>query len=360
MTRGYNFGAGPAMLPTSLLEEIKDELLDWQGTGMSVMEIGHRTSEYTELMQEAEKLLRELLNIPPSYEIFFMGGAARSQFSLIPLNLLQKEDKAGFLISGLWSSMAYEEAKRLKSAYSVFNAESNGFTEIPERQFWQVEDNTKYFYYTPNETINGIRFDSLPKLKAPLIADMTSCLLSEPLNIDDYGLIFAGAQKNIANAGLTLVIMSKDLISQVKDEKLPTMFDYRTFSQHHSMYATPPTFNCYIALKMFQWIKKQGGVEALYQLNIEKAQRLYNYIDSSDFYFAKVKLKYRSIMNVCFNLKKEALLELFLKEAKKQNLLALSGHRMAGGLRASLYNSMPLQAVDQLIEFMTNFARKHQ
>ncbi|WP_058524029.1 3-phosphoserine/phosphohydroxythreonine transaminase [Legionella birminghamensis] len=360
MSRGYNFGAGPAMLPEAILTEVQAELLDWNNTGMSVMEIGHRTKEFTQIMEEAETLLRELLAIPDHYHVLFIAGAARTQFGMIPLNFLSGDRKAGYLQTGIWSEMAYEEACRLSNAYSVCQADKD-YTAIPGRSGWEILPDTSYLYYTPNETVNGLRFAELPKFNdIHLIADMTSCLLSEPININDYGMIFAGAQKNIANAGLTLVIVRDDLIQQINSLTIPTMLDYRTFTSTRSMYATPPTFNCYLALKMFQWIKGQGGVGALHQLNCMKSQLLYDFIDSSDFYYCKIKKENRSLLNVCFNLAASHLENEFLAAAKNDDLLALAGHRTVGGLRASMYNSMPVAAVEKLIDFMARFAKEHK
>lgn len=361
MSRGYNFGAGPSMLPESILLDVKNELLDWQNLGMSVMEIGHRSPPFTELMEQAEASLRKLLAIPNNYQVLFLSGAARTQFSMVPMNLLAKGEKAGYLITGLWSYMAYEEAFRLKQAYCVANGERDGFTKIPANQEWQIKDNTKYFYFTPNETVNGVRFPKPPKIEgATLIADMTSCLLSEPINVSDYGLIFAGAQKNIANAGLVLVIISDELLNTINDTMIPTMMDYRTFSTTNSTYATLPTFNCYLAEKMFQWVQIQGGIEALYKINCIKAAKLYEAIDSSNFYHCRVAKEARSLVNVCFTLDDPMLEDTFINGAKARGLLALKGHRTVGGLRASMYNAMPLEGVMSLIEFMDDFAKEHK
>ena len=358
MNRGYNFGAGPAMLPEALLLEAQAELLNWQGTGMSVMEIGHRTEEFIQLMDEAELLLRSLLAIPDTYHVLFLGSPARLQFGMIPLNFIKEEKHAGYLITGLWSSLAFEEAKRVKKAYSIASSEKNSFLSVPPESEWTFQENTAYLYYTPNETINGVRSAAMPKQATiPLVADMTSCLLSEPIDINDYGLIFAGAQKNIANAGLTIVIVRKEWVDTINNNSITTMLDYRTHTTNKSLYATPPTFNCYVALKMFQWIKQQGGVLALYETNKKKASKLYEFIDSSSFYRCKVAVKDRSIVNVCFTLPTQDLEDLFIKKAIDNGLFALKGHRTVGGLRASMYNSMPMEGVELLISFMENFAK---
>ena len=360
MMRTYNFGAGPAMLPEAILLEAQAELLDWRGLGVSVMEIGHRTAVFQELMAQLEADLRELISIPDHYNVLFLAGAARTQFAMVPMNLLANNQQAGYLISGVWSSLAFDEACKLKQAYCVASTENNGFTSAPSRADWELQNNTAYLYYTPNETINGVRFSETPKIAdIPLIADMTSCLLSEPVNVADFGLIFAGAQKNISISGLTIVIIRADLLERSIDVPIATMLDYRTHSSHKSLYATPPTFNCYMALKMLQWLKAQGGVEALYQINCKKAAALYHFIDSSPFYHCAVQEKSRSLVNVCFSLAKPGLENEFVVDANKRGLYALQGHRSVGGLRASLYNAMPMAGVESLIAFMHEFSEEH-
>lgn len=360
MNRGYNFGAGPAMLPESILLEAQAELLNWQNLNQSVMEIGHRTPHFTELMIEAEQTFRELLHIPQNYHVLFLGSAARTQFAAIPLNFLSENQQAGYWITGIWSKMAYEEACKLKQAYCIASSEANGFIQIPAQSEWQIRAKSAYVYCTTNETINGVRFTAPPKIAGvPLIADMTSCLLSEPINISDYGLIFAGAQKNIAPAGLTLVIIRDELLKTIQEKTIPTMLDYRTHCSEKSLYATPPTFNCYLAAKMFRWIKQQGGVDALYQQNCKKSAALYQYIDSSSFYYCPIAQESRSLVNICFFLANQPLEELFLSQAQAKKLYALKGHRLVGGLRASLYNAMPMAGVDCLIDFMQHFAKEH-
>ena len=358
-TRIYNFGAGPAMLPEPILKEAQEELLNWQDMGVSILELGHRTPEFTGLLKHAEHSLRALLTIPKNYHVLFLGGAARMQFAMIPMNFLSPHEQAGFLITGIWSQMACQEAQCLKKAYSLVNEDKGGFKSRPEQGNWIVRDNTKYIYYTPNETVNGVRFPYVPKTDLPLIADMTSCLLSEPIDIKQYGLIFAGAQKNIANAGLTIVIVREDLLEKLPDPPVPTMLDYKIQAEHHSLYATSPVFNCYLADKMFDWIKAQGGVDALFHQNCLKAAKLYQYLDSTDFYLTSVAKDARSLLNVCFSLKNTALENKFIMLAEKQGLYALKGHRYVGGLRASLYNAMPMAGVDALIHFMTQFAKEN-
>lgn len=359
-SRVLNFGAGPAMLPESLLKEIQDELLNWRGTGMSILEIGHRTTEFIELLSDTEKELRRLISIPENYHVLFLGGAARTQFSMIPLNLIHSNQEAAYIITGIWSKIAYDEVKLLKQAYCLVNEEIVDFASIPEDQNWKLKNNTAYVYYTPNETVNGIRFSYVPKTgETPLIADMTSCLLSEPIDVSQYGLIFAGAQKNIANAGLTLVIVRDDLLAKHDLDAIPSMLNYRVHAKNKSLYATPPVFNCYVAGKMFDWIKKQGGVESLFRQNCLKAAKLYQYIDSTEFYTTRVTPEARSIMNVCFSIKDAQKEEKFLLLAKERGLCSLKGHRLVGGLRASLYNAMPMSGVDSLVDFMAEFAKEN-
>lgn len=353
-TRPYNFGAGPATLPESILLEAQAELLSWKGLGLSILELGHRTPEFVQLMQEAELDLRQLLTIPDNYHVLFLGSSARTQFAMVPMNLMSAGQQAAYLISGIWSNMAYEEARRLTSAYSLGHSEKT----VPVLSEAAIREGTAYVYFTPNETINGVRFAKTPKTGSiPLIADMTSCLLSEPINVNDYGLIFAGAQKNIAPAGMTLVIIRSDLLDKPNSISIPTMMDYKTHVTHHSLYATPPMFNCYFAAKMFKWVKAQGGVNALYQINCAKSAKLYDYIDNSGFYVCPVEKESRSLMNVCFLLPNPEMETDFLNQACQHGLYALKGHRLVGGIRASLYNAMPMEGVDALIQFMQEYSR---
>lgn len=361
MNRGYNFGAGPAMLPDDILHQAQSELLNWKGLGMSVMEIGHRTPEFGQLMDDARQSLKRLLAIPDNYHILFLGAPARLQFGMIPLNFIQPKQQAGYLVSGLWSAMAFAEAKRVKNAWCIASSESNHFYNIPDASEWIFQEDAAYLYYTPNETVNGVRCALPPHYgDIPLIADMTSCLLTEPINVSDYGMIFAGAQKNIANAGLTIIIIRDELLNAITDTSLISMIDYRTHVTHNSLYATPPTFNCYMANAMFHWLEQQGGVEHFYQINRKKSTLLYQYIDSSDFYQSLVLPKNRSLVNVCFSIKDNHLEKQFIATAANQGLLALAGHKAVGGLRASIYNSMPYEGVERLVNVMDDFARSHR
>jgi phosphoserine aminotransferase len=357
-TRVYNFSAGPAMLPEPILKAAQAELLDWHSLGMSVMEISHRSADFKTLMSQAEQQLRALLSIPSNYHVLFLGGAARTQFAMIPMNLLQAEQQAAYIVSGVWSSMAFDEACKLKQAYCVASSAATKFTTLPQYAPHDLQPETAYLYFTPNETINGVRFSTPPASPSiPLVADMTSCLLTEPICVKDYGLIFAGAQKNIGPAGLTIVIVRQDLIKHPSLSVIPTMLDYRTHAAHASLYATPPTFNCYMALKMFDWIHAQGGVNALYEQNKAKAARLYQAIDSLASFECRIENSARSMVNVCFQLTEPEREAAFLQQAEQRGLYGLKGHRLVGGLRASLYNAMPMAGVDALIDLMRVFSK---
>jgi len=359
VNRGYNFSAGPAQLPESILQEVQAELLNWREQACSILEIGHRTKVFETLMQEMEQDLRDLLAIPENYHVLFLGGAARTQFAMVPMNILEKNQSAAHVISGTWSELAFEESARITSAYCLANSVDTSYSNVPFVDHNKIKANTAYVQYTPNETIHGVRFPETPDVKGlPLVADMTSCLLSEPFDINRYGLIFAGAQKNIASAGMTVVIIRSDWLERKPNMLLPIMSDYRTHAKYKSLYATPPTFNCYLAAKMFIWAKKQGGVEGLNIQNIKKANMLYDYIDSSSFYYCRVEKSARSRMNICFALTDPESTDEFLLHATQAGLYALNGHRQVGGLRASIYNSMPIAGVEALIEFMKFFAAR--
>lgn len=363
MNRPYYFGAGPAALPEVVLRQVQEELLDWQGKGLSILELGHRTSDFVALMDRLEAHFRALLSIPSDYHVLFMGDPARSQFGMIPLNLLEEDEQAGYWVTGLWSQLALQEASKLKRAYCIASTEATGFREAFAETTWKLKDKTAYVYYTPNETVNGVRFAEPPCVgDIPLVADMTSCLLTEPLCVEAYGLIFAGAQKNLANAGLTVVIIADRVLKKIKQKKLPTMWDYRTWVESRSLFVTPPTFNCYVMLKVLEWVKEKGGVEYMYAQNLKKAQILYDYLEHSKCFINDIKKEARSFVNVPFRLResltspnpcqKEAA---FLAFARKRGLVGLEGHRTVGGLRASLYNAMPVEGVAALVECMHEF-----
>ena len=358
MSKGFYFGAGPAMLPEPILKQAQHDILEWQNSGLSILELGHRTEAFRDLLDSAEASLRRLLKVPDNYHILFLTGPARMLFGMIPLNFLAEGQTAGYLVTGIWSKMAYEEAQKLKSVECMASSEAAQFLKIPESHARQINPDWAYCYYTPNETVNGIYCPrpSLPQ-QIPVIADMTSCLLAEPIRVEDYALIFAGAQKNIANAGMTVVIVRDDFVQTIQAESLATIMDLRTHIQHRSLYATPATFNCYLAGQMFAWIEAQGGVEAMFVINQHKARRLYDYIDQSSFYSSPIEKRDRSFLNVCFHLPDPTLEESFIQQANQRGLLGLRGHRMVGGLRASIYNAMPIEVVDCLSDFMRYFEK---
>ncbi len=357
MTEAINFGAGPAMLPTAVLQTIQQEILNYQQSGLSILEINHRSVLFQTIFTELNVLLRELLDIPSDYVILWLGAPARLQFSMIPLNFLDDVSRGAYVVSGIWSKLALEEAAKLKQAYVLASSEENQFNQVPHIDNKCIKPHTAYLYLTPNETINGNRLTQIPQVDLPIIADMTSCLLTEPLKVSQFDFIFAGVQKNIANAGLTLVLARHSFLKKSVYNMLPTYLSYQTHEQAHSLYGTPPTFNCYVALKMLQWLKAQGGVVAVYQHNQIKAQLLYDYIDASNFYYCKVLPKYRSQVNVCFGLPSHELEQTFVIMAEKKGLYGLKGHRFVGGIRASIYNAMPLSSVKKLLDFMQTFAQ---
>ncbi|AKG15311.2 3-phosphoserine/phosphohydroxythreonine transaminase [Moraxella bovoculi] len=359
MTRFANFCAGPASMPTAVLEKAQNEMLDWRGTGASVMEISHRSADYIEIASKAEADLRKLTNISDDYAVLFLQGGAALQFSAIPLNLLNG-GTADYLNTGAWSEKAYKEAKRYENlGLGKVNlvATGNG-ADVPSQDSWQLTDGAAYFHYCPNETIHGVQIFETPKVNAPIVADMSSCILSEPINVNDFGMIYAGAQKNIGPAGLTLVIIRKDLLEQASSW-CPNIMNYKNQFDNDSMLNTPSTYAWYLSGLVFEWLLDNGGVEAIAKINRAKAQKLYRAIDESDFYRNKVNPKHRSIMNVPFQLADTELDKLFLEESKKAGLLNLKGHRAVGGMRASIYNAITLEQVESLVDFMKAFEQKH-
>ncbi len=358
MSRVFNFSAGPAMLPEAVLQQAKQELLDWQGSGMSVMEMSHRGKEFMSIANQAEADLRELLAIPSHYKVLFAQGGASLQFSAVPINLLRGKTTADYFNTGIWSKKAINEAKRYCEV-NIVASSADSHTTVPAPTTWQLNPDAAYVHYTPNETIGGLEFDAIPDVgDVPLVADMSSTLLSRPLDVAKFGVIYAGAQKNIGPAGLTLVIVRDDLIGHVVAGS-PTLLDYQTLADNESMYNTPPTYAWYIAGLVFQWLKAQGGLAAMADINQRKAKKLYAAIDGSDFYQNPVDKRHRSWMNLPFTLADAQLDAPFLSEAKAAGLLALKGHRSVGGMRASIYNAMPEAGVDALIEFMHHFAQQH-
>jgi phosphoserine aminotransferase len=359
MKRVYNFSAGPAMLPEEVLLKAKEEMLDWNGSGMGVMEMSHRGKEYVSIAEKAESDLKDLLQIPNNYKVLFLQGGASLQFSMIPMNLLGESKKADYFNTGSWSKKAISEAKKFCTVNVVTNSEPQKFSTIAEPSTWSLSTDAAYVHYTPNETIEGLEFSFVPDVgNIPLVADMSSTILSRPIDVSRFGLIYAGAQKNIGPAGLAIVIIREDLLEKAKSD-IPTMMHYKTHLENASMYNTPPTYTWYIAGLVFDYLKRNGGLSAMSERNQKKANMLYNAIDSSSMYRNPVDKKYRSWMNVPFILKDEALDKPFLEEAKKHGLVTLAGHRSVGGMRASIYNAMPYEGVEALVQFMSEFERKH-
>lgn len=362
MTRFANFCAGPASMPTAVLERARDEMLNWQGLGASVMEISHRGSHYTQLAKQTEANLRQLMNISDDYAVLFLQGGAALQFSAVVLNLLNN-GTADYLLTGAWSQKAHQEAKRyetlgLGKINLVATGGEAGFVDVPDRSQWQLDDAASYFHYCPNETIHGVQMFQVPQVDAPIVADMSSCILSEPIDVNKFAMIYAGAQKNIGPAGLTLVIIRKDLLDRAS-AYCPAVMNYQNQLDNGSMMNTPATYAWYLAGLVFEWLLEQGGVEAIAKINHAKAKTLYDAIDGSDFYSNKVNPAYRSIMNVPFQLADDALDKVFLAESEQAGLLNLKGHRVVGGMRASIYNAITLEQVQALTAFMAEFERKY-
>ncbi|WP_264435527.1 3-phosphoserine/phosphohydroxythreonine transaminase [Coxiella endosymbiont of Dermacentor marginatus] len=359
MFRVYNFSAGPAMLPETVLHVARDELLDWNGVGMSIAEVSHRSKEFKKVIEESEQNLRELLIIPNNYRILFLQGGARLQFSMVPMNLVGKYKTAVYVDSGVWSQQAIEEAKRYCDLHLAASAKNFHYTTIPDQTSWDIPKKAAYLYYVDNETVNGMEFSFIPKTSLTLVCDMSSNLLSRPFDVSRYGLIFACAQKNIGMAGLTIVIIREDLLNRNPLQKIPSFLNYSLHAQESSLWNTPPTFAWYIAGLVFKWLKKEGGVSVLAERNKRKAKKLYNAIDKSNFYHNAIDLNYRSRMNIIFTLVDENLSSLFLKKAVEHGLANLKGHRFLGGMRASIYNAMPESGIDALIDFMQQFEKQH-
>jgi phosphoserine aminotransferase len=359
MTRVYNFSAGPAALPEEVLQQAKEEILDWHGAGMSVMEMSHRGKEFMSIAETAEADLRDLMAIPDNYKVLFLQGGASSQFAMVPLNLMARTGKADYLKTGSWSKKAIAEAKRYGDVVVTVDTAVDGkFTTVPAADL-NLSPEAGYVHYTPNETIEGVEFPYVPDTgEVPLVADMSSTILSRPVDVSKFGIIYAGAQKNIGPAGLTIAIVRDDLIGKPLAHT-PTMFDYQTHAESGSMYNTPPTYGWYLAGLVFQWLKAKGGLAGMAEINARKAKALYDAIDNSDFYDNPVDPTCRSWMNVPFTLANPELDAQFLKEASDAGLKTLKGHRSVGGMRASIYNAMPEAGVQALIDFMAEFERKN-
>lgn len=359
MARVFNFSAGPAALPLEVLEQARQEMTDWRGCGMSVMELSHRSKEFIGIAEQAEADLRGLLKVPENYKVLFVQGGATSQFGAVPLNLAAADGKADYVVTGSWSKKALAEAQRLCDARAAASSADSSFTEIPDPKQWQLRSDAAYLHYTPNETIGGVEFHFIPESNGvPLVADMSSTILSRPLDVSRFGVIYAGAQKNIGPAGLTIVIVRDDLVDRAR-EATPQMLAYAPMAAAGSMLNTPPTYAWYMAGLVFRWLLQQGGLEGMARINREKAALLYKAIDDSAFYANPVREDCRSWMNVPFTLADADLDGTFLEEAKAAGLTNLKGHRSVGGMRASIYNAMPLGGVQALVDFMADFERRH-
>ncbi len=358
MERVYNFSAGPAMLPTAVLKTAQAEFLDYHEHGMNCMETSHRSDLFLDIIARSENSLRTLLSIPDNYHCLFLQGGASAQFSMIPLNLLAEGQSADYVNTGIWSKKAIAEAKRYGKVRVVADSSADKFNHIPDYSGWDCDPNAAYLHYTPNETIGGLEFQDIPAVSdAPLVADMSSNILSRPLDVSRFGLIYAGAQKNIGPAGLTLVIVRDDLLGNAQ-ACAPTLFNYQTLADNGSMYNTPATYSWYLAGLVFDWLLAEGGVDQMAVRNQAKAEALYQAIDNSDFYANPIKLEQRSWMNVPFTLADSELDGRFLEEADKRGLANLAGHRSVGGMRASIYNAMPVDGVTALVDFMTEFEQR--
>ena len=356
--RVFNFSPGPAMLPDEVMQRAHQEFMDWNGTGMSVMEIGHRTNMFIELAKHAENGLRDLLSISDDYHVLFLSGGATLQFSVMPMNILGGKSVADYIDTGIWSAKAIACAEKYTNVNVVCSSKDSGYQSIPDKECWELNQDSAYCFYTENETISGVEFDSIPTVDAPLGCDMTSSILSRPFDVSRFGIIIAGAQKNIAPAGMTIVIVKKDLCGDVLPGT-PDLLNYQKQAEQNCMLNTPPTFCWYMASLMFDWIKEQGGLEIMAARSERKSNKLYEYIDSSDFYKNGVSPSCRSRMNVVFQLADDSKTMEFVDAAAANGLQSLKGHRAVGGIRASIYNSMPESAIEHLLDFMKEFERKH-
>ncbi len=355
MARVYNFSAGPAVLPEEVLQEAADEMLDYRGTGMSVMEMSHRSKAYDTIIKEAEADLRELMNIPDNYKVLFLQGGASQQFAMIPMNLM-KNRVADYIVTGQWAKKAYQEASLYGKANKIASSEDKTFSYIPDCSDLPISEDADYVYICENNTIYGTKFKTLPNTKGkPLVADVSSCFLSEPVDVTKYGVIYGGVQKNIGPAGVVIVIIREDLITEDVLPGTPTMLRYKIHADADSLYNTPPAYGIYICGKVFKWLKKMGGLEAMKERNEKKAKILYDYLDESKLFKCTVRKEDRSLMNVPFITGNEELDAKFVKEAKEAGFENLKGHRTVGGMRASIYNAMPIEGVEKLVEFMKKF-----
>ncbi len=361
MSRVYNFSAGPSMLPLEVLQQAAEEMLDYKGSGQSVMEMSHRSKEYQAIIDEAEADLRDLMGIPENYKVLFLQGGASSQFAMLPLNLLNKSGKADFVVTGQWAKKAYKEAARYGEAKVVASSEDKTFSYIPKLDPKDFTPDADYFHICMNNTIYGTKYHELPDTgNVPLVADISSCMLSEPVDVKKFGVLYGGAQKNVAPAGLTIVIIREDLIGNPQ-EITPTMFNYQTHADNGSMFNTPPCYTIYIAGKVIKWIKEKfGSLEAMKEHNEKKAAILYNFLDSSKLFKGTVVPEDRSLMNVPFVTGDADMDAKFVAEAKAAGFVNLKGHRSVGGMRASIYNAMPIEGVEKLVEFMAEFEKNNK
>jgi phosphoserine aminotransferase len=360
MTEIFNFCAGPAMLPKAVMATAQNEFINWQNTGSSVMELSHRSGIYMAMTAEAEADLRELMAIPDNYKVLFCHGGGRGQFSAVPLNLLPQGKSADYIVNGSWSKAAAVEAKNFGdiNVINIREEHNDGETSLKPLEQWPLNSDAAYVHYCPNETVDGIEINDIPQTHGvPLVADMSSTILSHEIDVSKFGLIYAGAQKNIGPSGLTIVIIREDLLGNAQ-QATPCIMNYQTSANNDSMYNTPPTYAWYLAGLVFKWLKSLGGVQAIAKVNQEKAELLYKAIDSSDFYQNHIEQQYRSKMNIPFWLKDESLNEQFLAQAEQQGLMALKGHRIVGGMRASIYNAMPIEGVRALVDFMQKFEQE--
>ena len=359
MSRCFNFSAGPAMLPTAVLEKAQQEMSDWNGTGMSIMEMSHRGKEFMGVAAAAEADLRELMNISDDYSVLFLQGGASAQFAMVPMNLVHDKTSVDYVNTGAWSKKAIAEAKQYAKVNLVASSEASNFSDIPAFDDWNLDSKAAYFHYTPNETIGGVEFHWVPETgNVPIVADMSSTILSRPIDVNKFGVIYAGAQKNIGPAGLTIAIVRKDLMGKTLTNT-PSIFDYKKVADNDSMLNTPPTYAWYLAGLVFAWLKEQGGLTAMAEINKRKSGKLYAAIDNSDFYANPVAKDCRSWMNVPFTLADAELDKKFLELAEQRGLKTLKGHRSVGGMRASIYNAMPEEGVDALVDFMAEFEKEN-
>lgn len=359
MSRVYNFSAGPAVMPEEVLREAAAEMMDYKGCGMSVMEMSHRSRDFQDILDEAEKDLRELMNIPDNYKVLFIQGGGHVQFAMVPMNLM-KNRVGDYIITGQWAKKAWQEAKLYGTANAIASSEDKTFSYIPDCSDLPVDDKADYVYICLNNTIYGTKFHELPDTKGkPLVADVSSCFLSEPLDVSKFGIIWGGVQKNVGPAGMAIAIVREDLITEDVLPGTPTMLRYKTYADNDSLYNTPPTYCIYMCGKVFKWLKKQGGLEAMKEINERKAKILYDFLDESRLFRGTVEKKDRSLMNVPFVTGSEELDAKFIKEAKEAGFVNLKGHRTVGGMRASIYNAMPEEGVAKLVEFMRDFEARN-